>query len=125
MSFQEQSKKLFFERTHQPAFAILIVAALVSMGLYCAWKRFQLGPLVDRDELIRQRSMYQVDLNRADWPELVLLPGVGEKLAKAIVAQREQQGGFRSNAEIMQIRGIAEGKFAVLEPYLLPIGDSD
>lgn len=95
------------------------------MGLYCAWKRFQLGPLVDRDELIRQRSMYQVDLNRADWPELVLLPGVGEKLAKAIVAQREQQGGFRSNAEIMQIRGIAEGKFAVLEPYLLPIGDSD
>ncbi|HHK42337.1 MAG TPA: helix-hairpin-helix domain-containing protein, partial [Planctomycetaceae bacterium] len=33
---------------------------------------------------------YQVDINRASWPELTLLPGIGPTLAKRIVAERQR-----------------------------------
>jgi competence protein ComEA len=125
VSFKEQCDKLFFERRHQPAIAVLLLAGLISIGIYILFKRIETGPLVDLDALPPQTAVYQVDLNRAGWPELVVLPGVGEKLAKAIVERRNEIGQFRSTAEIMRIHGIGEGKFAVLKPYLLPIVDSD
>ena len=54
-------------------------------------------------------------LNRATAEELATLPGIGPELAGRIVAYREEQGGFGSIEEIMEVSGIGEGKFAALK----------
>ncbi len=59
-----------------------------------------------------------IDLNKAEWIDLVLLPGIGEKLAKSIIDYRQTSGPFRSIEELKKIRGIGEKKFAKLAPYL-------
>ena len=56
-----------------------------------------------------------VDLNTAGMEELDTLPGIGESLARRIIAYREANGPFGSIEEIMEVSGIGEAKFAELE----------
>jgi competence protein ComEA len=55
-----------------------------------------------------------VDLNTASQAELEALPGIGPALAQAILAYREEHGGFRSVGELQEVRGIGDGRFAQL-----------
>lgn len=59
-----------------------------------------------------------LDLNKASLPELVLVPGIGEKTAARIIALREQKKGFHNLAELEEIKGIKGKKLAKLRKYL-------
>lgn len=53
-----------------------------------------------------------VDLNTATAEELDTLPGIGESLARRIIAYREANGPFGSIEEIMEVSGIGEAEFS-------------
>lgn len=57
----------------------------------------------------------KVNLNSATREELMALPGVGEVTADAIVAHREEKGGFSAVDELLDISGIGPAKFKKLE----------
>jgi len=46
----------------------------------------------------------KINLNSATVEQLTALPGVGEKLAGRIVEYRQKAGGFKSAAELMNVR---------------------
>lgn len=48
----------------------------------------------------------RIDINTASRAELELLPGVGEVLAREIVADRERNGPFRSVDDLDRVKGI-------------------
>jgi len=52
-----------------------------------------------------------VNINKASKEELMTLPGIGESKAEKIITFREQNGGFNSTEDIMQISGIKEGMY--------------
>jgi competence protein ComEA len=52
------------------------------------------------------RSPALVAVNRADLAELITLPGVGPRLAEAIVEERRRHGPFRSPDDLRRVRGI-------------------
>jgi len=56
-----------------------------------------------------------VNLNTADAEALTALPGIGEELARRIVAYREEQGPFEAVEDLMEVSGIGQGKLAALE----------
>lgn len=56
-----------------------------------------------------------VNINNATAEELQTLPGVGEATAEAIIEDREQNGPFASNEDLMRVSGIGEKKYAKLE----------
>ena len=58
-----------------------------------------------------------IDLNRADVYDLSRLPGIGEKRAQAIVADREKNGPFQSVADLDRVEGIGPGILAGLADY--------
>jgi len=70
-------------------------------------------PEVPREEIAP--DFPPVDLNTATAEELDTLPGIGESLARRIIAYREANGPFGSIEEIMEVSGIGEAKFAELE----------
>jgi competence protein ComEA len=53
----------------------------------------------------------RIDLNRASATELMRLPGVGEKRAQAIVAQRARQP-FRRPEDVIAVKGLGPAWFA-------------
>src|SRR5690606_24251525 len=56
-----------------------------------------------------------VNINTADVAELDSLPGIGEKLAQAIVADREANGPFLSVEDLARVPGISPGLIARLQ----------
>lgn len=59
-----------------------------------------------------------IDLNTASEEELDELPGVGPAIAGAIVAFREENGGFASVDDLLDVRGIGEAKLAEIRPLV-------
>lgn len=52
-----------------------------------------------------------VNINTADKETLLTLTGIGESRAEAIIAYRENNGGFAAIEDIMKVSGIKEGAF--------------
>ncbi|MBS4751251.1 helix-hairpin-helix domain-containing protein [Nocardioides sp. zg-ZUI104] len=59
-----------------------------------------------------------VNLNLAGQVELETLPGVGPVTAQAIISWREQNGGFTSVEELLEVDGIGEKTLARLAPQV-------
>lgn len=106
---------------HQVLIAWMLLAMLVFMALFFSARWVYRGPLVDFDAATPLTATFKVDLNTADVGELILLPGVGRKLAVAIIDRREFSGGFESVDELGDVPGIGAKTVESLRPYLLPI----
>lgn len=65
----------------------------------------------------------KLDINTATAVDLERLPGIGPKLAQAIVQHRETQGEFVLPADVMRVPGIREGRFAQIKPYITADND--
>ncbi len=55
-----------------------------------------------------------ININTADYDELIRLPHIGDVLAQNIIAYRENHGNFRNIEEIMLVSGIGDVIFAAI-----------
>ena len=102
---------------------LLVIIASWSLALACQWIYLggHRGQLIEIDRAEPLTAEYLVDVNRADWPEMVQLPGLGETLAKRIVADRQKHGPFQDIDDLDRVNGIGLRTLERLRPYLLPI----
>jgi competence protein ComEA len=100
---------------------VVIGCGLALLAL--AWLRHggHRGGVIDVDRATPLVAKFQVDVNRADWPELIQLPGVGQTLAERVVAERDLNGRFRSVDDLARVPGIGPRTLERMKPYLLPI----
>jgi competence protein ComEA len=115
----------WLRQTDQAGVAALVLVALVSLAGYWIAHGGHRGELIDIDRAEPQRIEFLVDINEADWPELTQLPGVGETMARRIVANRNEAGPFVDHEDLRRVRGIGQRTLDRLKPYLLPMPEND
>lgn len=59
-----------------------------------------------------------VDLNSVSEEELLLIPGIGVKLAAQVVQLRQERGRFEEISDLTAVRGIKEKRLNDLKKYL-------
>ncbi|MGG3574689.1 helix-hairpin-helix domain-containing protein [Bacillus gobiensis] len=63
-------------------------------------------------------SAKTVNINTATSEELQTLPGIGPSRAETIIAYREENGGFKTIEDMMNVSGIGEKSFEKLKPSI-------
>jgi competence protein ComEA len=111
-------------RADQVAVAALVIVVLVAMGGWWITQGGWRGRLIEIDQASPLTAQFQVDINSADWPELMQLPGVGPTLAKRIVQSRQTAGPFADQDDLRRVRGIGPKTMEQIRPYLRPMPES-
>lgn len=115
--------RLSLQRASQPLAALLLGMSLLAIGgMWVYQGRFR-GRLIEIDRADRRAIDFKIDINAADWPELCLMPGIGEQLSKRIVADRTANGPFRDFGDLRRVRGIGPKTLEGMRPFLLPLAD--
>ena len=84
------------------------------------------GRLIELERAEPQNARFEVDVNRADWPELAELPGIGPTLAHRIVDCRRVGGPYADHADLRRrVRGIGPKTLESIRPYLRPMAPKD
>ena len=100
--------------------ALVAIALLATVGWWIAHGGWR-GQLIEIDRSEPSTARFEVDINTADWPELMQLPGVGDTLAHRIVESRRTAGPFIDNDDLRRVRGIGAKTFEHIRPYLRPM----
>lgn len=68
---------------------------------------------------ISSKVLKPIDVNKAQWVDLVRHPYIEKSIANSIIAIREQHGPYKSVDEIKRSHLISEDLYRKLEPYLI------
>jgi competence protein ComEA len=102
----------------QPVIAVWLVIA--AAGIAVSWVRGggPWGGLVAIDEAPAVAHQDPIDINRAEWPELTLLPGISRIMAERIVQNRREEGPYRSIEDLCRVPGVGPKTVARLRPFI-------
>ena len=103
---------------------MLTVAGLAAMAGWWIAQGGLGGRLIEIDRAEPLTTSFQVDINAAEWPELMQLPGIGEVRAKRIVESRLKDGPFADQDDLRRVRGIGPKTLEQIRPYLRPMPGS-
>ena len=101
----------------------LVLALLLALLALAAWRLWEeeawsesLATIVPSPEA----AAVKIDVNSAAWHDLVVLPGIGPRLAQRIIAVRDAKEGrrFQSLDEIVEARGVSAKLVERVRPYL-------
>lgn len=99
---------------------LVILATLLAGSALTRWTWAYLSgqPLVEIRRLEARQAEFWIDINTAGWVEWMQVPEVGEKLARAIVADRQQRGPFESVDDLTRVKGIGPKTLEKMRPHL-------
>ncbi len=101
-------KILEFSRKELIATFFLITTLLIGIGAKYTIDHHWWLPETQVVDTNPESIKLKIDLNRAEWYELIILPGIGEKKAKAIVEYRKSKGTFKTLEQLCEVNGIGK-----------------
>ncbi len=96
---------------------LVAIAFLAMIGWWCS-RGSAHGRWIETERVVPQTVHFVVDVNTAEEPELIQLPGIGATLARRIIETRETSGPFLRPDDLRRVKGIGEKKTAQLRPYV-------
>jgi competence protein ComEA len=115
--------RLVLRRADQAVAAAVVALSLAGLAGWWALQVRIRGRLIDIDRAEPVAVEFKIDVNAADWPELTLMPDVGEQLARRIVEDRRRNGPFHDLSDLRRVRGIGPKTLEGMKPFLLPVPD--
>jgi len=114
---RESSTKIL-GMTRRERLAVFLLSLVAIAGLFISYYRARIAP--SPVEILEQSKVELggIDINTAEWWELTLLPGIGEKTAQKIVEHRQNHGPFETSEDLLEVSGIGPATLAGIERYV-------
>jgi len=109
---------MWLHRADQLLLGVLLIALVVLLLIF-RWKLS--GGWKSEIEIVSQQPreyFYSIDINKASWVEWAQLDGIGEKMAKRIVEDRDAHGPFKTIEQLDRVRGVGPKLIEKLRPFL-------
>ena len=106
MSDRADHPRWLLRRADQIAVAGLVAAALALTAVWWFFLGGGTGSLIEIDRAEPLAARFEVDVNTADAPELMQLPGIGPTLARRMIESRDSAGPFTNQIDLRRVRGI-------------------
>lgn len=122
---KEVESHFWLTHADQTILALLSLVLLALLAMY--WVRLSnwgTAP-VEIEHLASRPIAFHLDANSATWVEWSQLEGIGDGLARRIVADREQNGPFRSVDDLRRVKGIGPKTLEKLRPWLMVESESN
>ena len=103
----------------QRVLVVLALLVFVGIGIHWAYWRVRGGDLVEIQRLPERQYDFKIDINHATWVEWMQLPGVGEVMARRIVADRAQRGPFLDVEALSRVSGVGTVTLDTIRPWLV------
>jgi competence protein ComEA len=113
MTAPEESPRLFAAAVAVSALA-LVALARMPVAAPAPQPVRAARAAASKEGATRLRVGEPLDLNRAGLGDLLLLPGVGPKLAARILEERDRRAGFGSVEQLGEVKGVGPKKLAQL-----------
>jgi len=121
LSQPDRTVGLLLRRAEQVVIAVCLLFGFVAMAGYFVQRGGMCGRFIEIEHAEPVDISFRIDINVAGWPELTLLPNIGETLARRIVAHRDQHGPFVQIEQLLDVDGIGPKTLEQLRPYVLPL----
>jgi competence protein ComEA len=99
---------------------LAMVAGLLAIPLFVvviamhSWRSRHVAP----ESSTPGDTVFLVNINKASWPEIAALPGIGAIRAQQIVEWRETNGPFSGPDDLERISGIGEATLQLIDPHI-------
>jgi len=115
-----EKAKTNFWLTHADQSVLALLSAVMLILLAAYWVRLSKWGTtpVEIEHLEPRQFDFRIDVNSATWVKWGQLDGIGDALAHRIVADREQNGPFRSIDDLRRVKGIGPKTLEKLRPWL-------
>jgi competence protein ComEA len=123
MHDRPNSRWQFLRLADQVAVAACVVVALGAIAGWWLRHGGRQGDVIEIDRADPLVARFEVDINTADWPELMQLPNIGSTLAHRIVDYRAKSGPFRDHEDLRRVRGLGPKTLEQIRPYLQAMPD--
>ena len=124
----QQSRRpcgLLLGRTEQLVIASCVFLGFLAMVGYFVQRGGLSGRLIEIERAKPVEISFLVNINTAEWPELTLLPNIGETLARRIIAHRTRHGPFQHVEQLLDVDGIGPKTLKQITPQLLVVDPGD
>ena len=81
------------------------------------WTADSFASVPQRDAIVWPKHDL-IEVNHATVQDRMVLPGIGEKRAQALVDLRERKGSLKEPQELVQAEGISQALVQEITPYL-------
>ena len=120
----EAASSFWLSHSDQAIFAVISLVMLAVLAAY--WVRVtRWGTVpIEIDRLPQRQVEYRIEVNSATWVEWGQLEGIGDALARRIVADRDQNGPFGSIDDLRRVKGIGPKTLERIRPWVTIGSDS-
>ncbi|MBN1914080.1 MAG: helix-hairpin-helix domain-containing protein [Candidatus Omnitrophica bacterium] len=103
-----------FNRQEKRVIIFLLMLMLTGQGITFFCKR----SIPCKTFACVNRDLGKIDINAAEEDVLVILPGIGEKLARRIVDYRKERGQIEDIEELAAVKGLSPARVERLKEYI-------
>ncbi len=114
-------RKLWLDWSDRDQRVLIVLGLLVFVGVGIHWAQWRSRGenLIEIERLPARQYDFKVDINHATWVEWMQLPGIGEILARRIVADRTQNGPFEGVDGLNRVSGVGTVTLDTIRPWLV------